>query len=217
MLALTAASAILVKEAQYGNVRPVPLASVDKVDFARLAHVPVVKGEVSVKAPVVNAPAVESRPVEPAVVEKAPVKIEPKPELWPLGTKFFNGRPIRPVKTMKMVVTAYSPDGRSCGNSADGITATLHSVKTNAHRLVAADPRVLGYGSMLTIPGYDSGNVVPVLDCGGAIKGNRLDLLFPTHEQARKWGRKTVTVTVWGYADGKAAPNPRKARDGKAK
>ncbi len=222
MLALTATSAILVKEARYGNVTPAPLASVAKVDFAEIAHIPVAKGSLSrieaparplaIVDPLNEAP--EARTVEAGAAAKRGADA---PELWPKGTRFFNGRPIRPVKTMKMVVTAYSPDWRSCGNSADGITATLHSVHTNGHRLVAADPRVLAYGSMLTVPGYDSGNVVPVLDCGGAIKGNRLDLLFPTHEQARKWGRKTVTVTVWGYADGKPAPNPRKARDGKAK
>ncbi|MCC6970417.1 MAG: 3D domain-containing protein [Phycisphaerales bacterium] len=127
-------------------------------------------------------------------------------------TRWFNGRPIKPTRQMWMIVTGYSPDSRSCGESADGITATLHSVDTNAHKLVAADPRVLPYGSMLSIPGYDSDLVVPVLDCGSAIKGNRLDLLFPTHEQARQWGKKKLLVTIWAYADGKPAENPRKLR-----
>ncbi|MCC6230128.1 MAG: 3D domain-containing protein [Phycisphaerales bacterium] len=127
-------------------------------------------------------------------------------------TRWFNGRPIRPARQMWMIVTGYSPDSRSCGESADGITATLHSVETNGYKLVASDPRVLPYGSMLTIPGYDSDLVVPVLDCGSAIKGNRLDLLFPTHEQARQWGKKKLLVTIWAYADGKPADNPRKLR-----
>lgn len=111
-----------------------------------------------------------------------------------------------------MVVTAYSPDWRSCGEFADGVTATLHHVTTNGAKLVAADPRLLPYGSMLSIPGYDTGNVVPVLDCGGAIKGNRLDVLFPTHEEARKWGVRKLKVTVWDYADGLPRENPRKKR-----
>ena len=219
LVALTASSAILVKEARYGNVSPAPLASVDHVSFAELSNMPVGPaasgaGVLAIVDPL-NAVMAEERAVEREPEAKA-AEAE-LPEAWPLGTRFFNGRPIRPVKTMKMVVTGYSPDARSCGKYADGRTATLHSVQTNAHRLVAADPRVLGYGSMLSIPGYDGGSVVPVLDCGSAIKGNRLDLLFPTHEQARKWGKKTVTVTVWGYADGKPAPNPRKARDGHAR
>jgi 3D (Asp-Asp-Asp) domain-containing protein len=128
------------------------------------------------------------------------------------STRWFNGRPARPAKKMWMIVTGYSPDSRSCGDSADGRTATLHSVSTNGGKLVAADTRILAYGSMLSIPGYDAENVVPVLDCGGAIKGHRLDLLFPTHEQALKWGRKKVLVTVWEYADGLGGENPRKLR-----
>ena len=126
--------------------------------------------------------------------------------------RWFNGRPVRPARVIWMTVTAYSPDERSCGIYADGITATLHSVTTNGHRLVAADPKVLPYGSMLTVPGYGRESIVPVLDCGGAIKGRRLDVLFPTHEQALVWGVRRIPITVWEYADGKPKDNPRKLR-----
>jgi len=119
--------------------------------------------------------------------------------------RYFNGRPIRPVKTLTMVVTAYSPDERSCGKWADGITASGYSVWTNGMKLVAADTSILPFGSLVSIPGYDNENVVPVLDRGGAIKGMRLDVLYPTHERARRWGVQELEVTVWDYADG--APN----------
>jgi 3D (Asp-Asp-Asp) domain-containing protein len=139
----------------------------------------------------------------------------PAAQDWPLDTRWFNGRPVRPVKTISMVVTAYSPDARSCGDSADGITASLHHISTNAGKLVAADPRVLPMGSMISVPGYDANRIVPVLDIGGAIKGNRLDVLFPTHEQARQFGKRRIQVTVWGYADGQAKTDWRKIRDSK--
>ncbi len=126
--------------------------------------------------------------------------------------RWFNGRPARPARTLSMKVTAYSPDERSCDASADGLTATLHDVSTNGHCLVAADPKILKYGTMLTIAGYDEGRIVPVLDCGGAIRGKRLDVLFPTHEQARAWGVRTIKVVVWEYCDGLPAENPRKLR-----
>ena len=115
--------------------------------------------------------------------------------------RYFNGRPIRPARTLWMTVTGYSPDHRSCGDSADGYTSTNHSVWTNAMNLVAADPRVLPMRSMVSIPGYADDRVVPVLDVGGAIKGSRLDLLFPTHSVARQWGVKKLKVVVWEYAD----------------
>lgn len=127
-------------------------------------------------------------------------------------TRWFNGRPVRPAKTLRMLVTGYSPDERSCPGTADGLTATLHDVRTNGYRLVAADTRLLPFGSMLTIPGYDSSQIVPVLDRGGAIKGHRLDLLFATHAEAIKWGKRWINVTVWEFADGQPMVNPRTLR-----
>jgi 3D (Asp-Asp-Asp) domain-containing protein len=130
---------------------------------------------------------------KPVSVTRAMLHREPVP--------MFDGRPIRPKRAMKMEVTGYSPDARSCGASADGITASGYSVWTNGMYMVAADTRLLPFGSLVSIPGYNGGRPVPVLDRGGAIKGHRLDLLYPTHEAARAWGRKTITVTVWEYAD----------------
>jgi 3D (Asp-Asp-Asp) domain-containing protein len=115
--------------------------------------------------------------------------------------RWFNNRPIRPVKTVRMLVTAYSPDEQSCGEWADGYTASGYSVWTNGMKLVAADTSILPFGSLVSIPGYDGGEVVPVLDRGGAIKGNRLDVLYPTHERARVWGAQRLEVTIWEYAD----------------
>lgn len=113
--------------------------------------------------------------------------------------KTFDGRTLRAVRTMWMTVTAYSPDARSCGKWADGVTASGYSVETNGFKLVAADTRLLPFGTILTIPGYHNERPVPVLDRGGAIKGDRLDVLFPTHEQAMQWGKRRLLVTVWEY------------------
>lgn len=152
--------------------------------------------------------AVPAEPVEVVGVEEI---TEASPE-WDLATRWFDGRPVRPARVLLMRVTAYSPDHRSCGEFADGQTATLHSVWTNGMRLAAADPTVLPYGTMLTVPGYADDEIVPVLDCGGAIKGARLDLLYATHERALQWGVQDLRVVIWEYADGKPAPNPRKVR-----
>lgn len=133
---------------------------------------------------------------EITIVQEAPAPADGK-------IRWFNGRPIRPAKTITMRVTAYSPDERSCGTSADGITASGYTVWTNGFKSVAADPRVLPLGSLVSVPGYDAGEVVPVLDTGGAIKGKRLDVLFPSHEVAKNWGSRNLKVTVWEYADGK--------------
>lgn len=136
------------------------------------------------------------------VVRDAPVVIPSvAPRNAEVSQPMFDGRPIRPVRNMNMVVTAYSPDARSCGKWADGKTASGYSVWTNGMKLVAADTRMLPFGTLISIPGYNGGRPVPVLDRGGKIKGRRLDVLYPTHEIAREWGRQSLQTTVWEYAD----------------
>lgn len=115
--------------------------------------------------------------------------------------RYFDGRPLRVKQVIWMEVTAYSPDERSCGKWADGITASNKSVWTNGMRLVAADTSILPFGSLVSMPTYAGGDVVPVLDRGGAIKGHRLDVLYATHERALQFGRQRIPVTIWEYAD----------------
>lgn len=103
----------------------------------------------------------------------------------------------RPARTIRMRVTAYSPDARSCGKFADGITASGKPVTFNGGRLVAADTRLFPFGTLVSVPGYNSGLPVPVLDRGGAIKGHRLDVLYSTHERAMLWGVQYLDVIIW--------------------
>lgn len=195
----TAASAIVVKE--LGSAPP----------LARVETLPPL--HIQASPPQANHPLPGHEPASDREPDFEVIAIEPVPPAQQASShRWFDGRPVRPARTVTMVVTAYSPDARSCGPFADGNTATLHSVWTNAMQLVAADPRVLPYGSIISVPGYASGELVPVLDCGQAIKGNRLDVLYPSHTQARKWGRQRLKVTIWEYADGKAPTNPRRVR-----
>lgn len=129
-----------------------------------------------------------------------PTKIE-MPVVQPDEAAYFGGRPLRKTKTLRMLVTAYSPDERSCAPFADNITASGYSVWTNGMKLVAADTKLLPFKSIITVPGYHGGRPVPVLDRGGRIKGERLDVLYPTHAIARRWGKKWLDVDVWEYAD----------------
>ena len=94
-----------------------------------------------------------------------------------------------------MEVTAYCPCKKCCGRGAMGLTASGRKVSYNGGRFVAADSS-LAFGTQLCIPGYNGGRAVEVADRGGAIKGNKLDVFFPTHEQAMNWGRQIVPVTI---------------------
>jgi 3D (Asp-Asp-Asp) domain-containing protein len=101
------------------------------------------------------------------------------------------------LRQLEMEVTAYCACPRCCGPNARGITASGKHVSHNNGRFVAADTRLLPFGTKLSIPGYHGGVEVEVIDRGGAIKGNKLDVYFPTHEQARQWGRRKLLVTVF--------------------
>jgi 3D (Asp-Asp-Asp) domain-containing protein len=92
-----------------------------------------------------------------------------------------------------MLVTAYCPCTVCCGPDARGVTASGRPVSFNGGKFVAAD-RALPFGTRLVIPGYNDGRPVEVIDRGGAIRGDHVDVFFPTHEEARRWGRQYLTV-----------------------
>lgn len=188
----------------------IELMSIDAAAAASTATADLAPSRLAPKGPTPGTPA----PIEPAVAAAEAALVVATQDQGPsLGTvqraadrvaastPTFNGRPLRAVKTVRMLTTAYSPDEKSCGIWADGITASGYSVWTNGMKLVAADTSLFPFGTVLTIPGYNDGRPVPVLDRGGRIKGHRLDVLYPTHEIALVWGAQRLDVTVWEYAD----------------
>ena len=97
--------------------------------------------------------------------------------------------------TRLMRVTAYCPCPECCREFSDGITASGLPVTYNGGFFVAAPPEI-PFGTMIRIPGYNNGEPVPVLDRGSAITGDRLDVFFPTHEQALEWGWWWMSVEI---------------------
>ncbi len=91
--------------------------------------------------------------------------------------------------------TAYCTCQKCCGAWSDGVTASGHTIAPG-DRFVAA-PAEIPFGTLISIPGYNGGAVVPVLDRGGAIKGARLDLYFDTHAEALKFGRQIKHVLIY--------------------
>lgn len=80
--------------------------------------------------------------------------------------------------------TAYCLQGR---------TATGGSVRRG---IVAADPRVLPLGTRINLnAGSYSGSYL-VADTGGGVKGKKLDIWVPSCSEARRFGRKSVKVSV---------------------
>ncbi|MGH1037991.1 3D domain-containing protein [Bacillus wiedmannii] len=87
--------------------------------------------------------------------------------------------------------TAYSVEGSP---PHERITASGIDIGKNPNiKLIAVDPKVIKLGTKVWVEGY--GEAIAG-DTGGAIKGNRIDVLFPTEKQARDWGRKKVKIKI---------------------
>lgn len=96
-------------------------------------------------------------------------------------------------KVLLMEVSAYSPSVQEC-DAAPTITASGKRVCVGG---VAADWSVLPCGSIIVIPNYNNGNPCTVIDQGGAIQGNKLDVFFWHEQEAVNWGRRrNVRVEV---------------------
>ncbi len=91
---------------------------------------------------------------------------------------------------MMMNATAYTPDPAENG----GYSGT--ALGTPLRRgVVAVDPSVIPLGTRLYIEGYGYARAE---DTGGAIRGNKIDLLFMTRSEAYSFGRRTVKVHILG-------------------
>jgi peptidoglycan DL-endopeptidase CwlO len=100
-------------------------------------------------------------------------------------------------QTVRMRVTAYCLCPKCCGKYSDGVTACGYRIQ-HGDTLVAADKKYL-FGTEMIIDGYNRGQAVEVRDRGGAIRRNRLDVLFHSHKKAMKWGVRYIDVKVRCY------------------
>lgn len=77
---------------------------------------------------------------------------------------------------------------RHCSGGWGSKTSTGTTCK--AGKTIAVDPKVIPYGSTIRINGHD----YTAEDCGGAIKGNRIDVYFDSHSDALEFGRQKAKV-----------------------
>lgn len=124
---------------------------------------------------------------------------------------------VKPVPTFRVIpmkVTAYCSCSKCCGRFADGITASGYIIK-NGDKFIAAD-KCYPFLTLMRVPGYSDGasilycrnygciaydGFVPVLDRGGAIKGNHIDVYFDSHQEALNWGVKYLDVVILSFSE----------------
>ena len=93
--------------------------------------------------------------------------------------------------------TATTGSGKSLGSFSatayclQGRTATGAGVRRG---IIAADPRVLRLGTRISLDAGSYSGSYLVADIGGGVKGRKLDIWMPSCAEARRFGRRTVTV-----------------------
>jgi 3D (Asp-Asp-Asp) domain-containing protein len=98
-----------------------------------------------------------------------------------------------PIRVELFEITAYSPTVEEC-DASPLVTASGKRVYVGG---IAADLRKLPFGSIVIIPGYNDNKPCTVIDTGGAIKGNKLDVFLWDAHAAVHWGRrKNVLVQI---------------------
>ncbi len=158
----------------------------------------------------------KERAFKPAVTSAVKLAAPVKPEEHQLDDKEANEIPIHEMSErtlsgkfdgVEVVATGYSANYESTGKTPDhpgyGITYSGLKVQRDedAVSTIAADPDIFPLGSLLWIPGYGYGIVA---DIGSAIKGNRIDLYYPSAEEVyAEWGKKKLKVYVIQYGEGK--------------
>lgn len=97
-----------------------------------------------------------------------------------------------------MDITAYCVCEKCCGiwatTGVNELGQRITASGVPAEGFIVAAPAKYPFGTIMDIPGY---GVVPVQDRGGAITGNKIDLLFSNHQKALEWGRQFLTVKVY--------------------
>lgn len=115
--------------------------------------------------------------------------IEKKPEIKKAKT----------INLGKFRITAYCPCYKCCGKWANSrpldkngkkIVYTSSGRLAKANWTISVDPRVIPYGKTVLI----DGKKYSADDCGGAIKGKRIDMYFASHKDALKYGAQYKEV-----------------------
>ena len=75
--------------------------------------------------------------------------------------------------------------------SGDGITATGTVPRWGT---IAVDPTIIPYGTKVYIPQFDKYFIAE--DCGGGIKGNKIDIFMNSESQCDNWGKRSIDIYI---------------------
>ncbi|MGN4251462.1 cell wall-binding protein EntD [Bacillus cereus group sp. MYBKT14-1] len=146
-----------------------------------------------INTPVKNNTVVKNKESIKKVESSKPV-VKEKPAAKPVAKSTETSAPAGG-REITVKATAYTADPSENGSYGGRVlTAMGHDLTANPNmKVIAVDPKVIPLGSKVWVEGY--GEAIAG-DTGGAIKGNRIDVLVGSDGSANSWGRKSVKVKV---------------------
>ncbi|CAM3801152.1 enterotoxin [Bacillus luti] len=147
-----------------------------------------------VNTSVKNNTAVKNKESAKSVESSKPVE-KAKPVAKPVAKSTETSAPAGGGREITVEATAYTANPSENGTYGGRVlTAMGHDLTANPNmKVIAVDPKVIPLGSKVWVEGY--GEAIAG-DTGGAIKGNRIDVLVGSDGSANSWGRKSVKVKV---------------------
>ena len=91
----------------------------------------------------------------------------------------------------KLTSTGKSYKSNASAYSGHSTTATGQKPKWGT---IAVDPKVIPYGTKVYIPYFNKTFVAN--DCGGAIKGTKIDIFMNSRKECYKFGRRNIEIIV---------------------
>ena len=176
---------IRVNERVTTEIRSIPFETVSRKDYnLPLGEKKVIQDGEEGQEEVTTIEILENGKVVSTTTESKVIKA-PKPKIVLTGTVQVASRggvDFSYIEKKRMLATAYTHTGNRTA------TGTMPRVG-----VVAVDPKVIPLGTRLYIDGYGFARAE---DTGGAIKGDKIDLFLDTSEEAKRFGRRWVTVYI---------------------
>lgn len=103
------------------------------------------------------------------------------------------------------VLTHYTATCRGCSGFTRTEIDVRKTTEYHGYKVLSVDPRRIPLGSIVEIKDGDRTYKAIAIDTGGAIKGNKLDLLVGSNKEAVRLGKKNIKLRIVrrGWQDAK--------------
>lgn len=124
-------------------------------------------------------------------VEKETIRENPIEKIVTKGTNATNNYVSNPAYKSANINTGKRINVSATAYSGGTVTATGTRPRWGT---IAVDPRMIPYGSKVYIPKFNMTFVAE--DCGGGIKGNRIDIYMNSSSQCFDWGVRNIDIYI---------------------